>query len=281
LVITTPHIRWRRLEGTDSSAHRNLAVEEALYRAISTGVQTKPTVRLWTNPKAVVLGRFQEASVEADIRQCEVNGVQIARRFTGGGTVFHDGGTLNLTLISPHSSSADLKFQDRNLQLVKETLEALGLRCSTSRNAILVDGRKVCGAAAAVGSRFALWHCSILVDADTRLLELVLAPSKSPTNSRFVHSRWQEVTTLAKALSRQTTVGEVAATLEETIRIRMEVELEAEPLSIEEEQYSETLYFRKYSLREWNLEGNRKVPEESELIEGLTRQLPYASARPP
>lgn len=274
-------MRWRRLKLSYPSVFRNLAVEEALARALSTGAQTKPTLRFWTNPLAVVLGRFQELPAEVDVRRCEMKHVQIARRFTGGGTVFHDEATLNLTLVTqPRDMLADLKFQENNLELVKDALSNLGLQCSASRNSIMVGGKKVCGAAAAVGLHFTLWHCSILVDTNTQLLEVALAPSKSGAKSRFVHSKWQEVTTLTQALSRPINVDEVASSLESTIETRMAAKLETEPLSIEEERYTEALYSTKYSSPEWNLKGNRGT-DGAQPIDRLTRQLPYASAQRP
>jgi len=282
LVTPTPDLRWRELKLSYPSTFRNLAVEEALARAFSSGVQTQPTLRLWTNPKAVVVGRFQEVFAEVDLRQCELNDVQIARRFTGGGTVFHDERTLNLTLVSKRDDGlADSRFQEANLQLVKETLVELGLRGSVSRNSILIDGRKVCGAAAAVGLHFALWHCSILVNTSTQLLELTLAPSKSKSKSRFVHSRWQEVTTLANALSRPISVDEVANNLERSIETKTGAKLEAGPLSNEEESYSQALHSRKYSSSEWNLNGNRGYAWNAGTIGRFTRQSPYAFAQRP
>jgi len=280
-VTPAPNTPWRKLKLSYPSVFRNLAVEEALARALSTGAQNKPTLRLWTNPRTVVIGRFQEAPAEADLRQCELNHVSIARRFTGGGTVFQDEATLNLTLVAKQQEGlASLRFQETNLQLVNEALRDLGLQCSASRNSILTDGRKVCGAAAAVGLHFALWHCSILVNTDTELLETTLAPSKLPTKDRFVHSKWQEVTTLAAALSKPVSLDEVVGSLERTIRAGMVAELETGQLSIEEEKCLEALYSSKYSSHEWNMHGNR--PDyAAEPVEGLTRQLPCASAQRP
>ena len=282
MVTSPPDTRWRRLKLSYPSVYRNLAVDESLARALSTGVQTQPTLRLWTNAKAVVVGRFQDVPTEVDLRQCEMNQVQIARRFTGGGTVFHDEATLSLTLVArPRNGPAHLRFEETYLQLVREALEDLGLSCLASGNSILVGGRKICGAAAAVGMHFALWHCSILVDTNLEVLDRVLAPSKSRTRSRFVHSRWQEVTTLAKALSRPIGIDEVARILETTLERWIGDELKTDPLTIEEKRYSEALYARKYSSRAWNLNGNHGFKYSSAAIDGLTPQLPYGSVQPP
>ena len=260
----------------------NLAVEEAMARVFSVGVQTQPTIRLWTNPRAVVIGRFQRAPAEVDIAQCDLSGVQVARRFTGGGSVFHDEGTLNFTLVNRRSETLPLQeFQEINLRLVVEALECLGLQASVFLpNSVLIDGRKVCGAAAAVGMHFTLWHCSILVDTNTRLLELALAPSKSTTPSQFVRSKWHSVTTVAKALSKPISVGEVARSLERSVEENFG-ELEAKPLSAEEERCSEALYGQKYSLDEWNLKGEVGFVWDEEKVERITQQLPCEFAQHP
>jgi len=240
----------------------NLAAEEAIARTLASGVQIQPTMRLWTNPKSAIVGRFQEVAAEVDLDACKLNRVQIARRFTGGGTVFHDEHTLNLTLVAkPNVSRLDLTFQDKNLQLVEGALKDLGVNGTIEGNSILFNNRKVCGTAAAVSSGFVLWHCSILVDTDTHLLELVLAPSKLRNKSRYVRSRWQEVTNVATALGRRVNVEELASRLDRNFAAT--AKLEASELSVEERRCLEELYAAKYSLRDWNISGSRGFPQHS------------------
>ena len=258
--MVTPKVQqtWRKLTFSHPSAFMNLALEEAMARVLSAGQQDQPTVRFWTNPKAVVVGRFQEPSEEVDLARCDSSGIQVARRFTGGGTVYHDEATLNFTILRQRTNEFSiLGFQDANLQLVVKALDDLGLRSISTPNSILVAGRKICGAAASMGMHFALWHCSILVDTDTRLLEAVLSPSKSAIKSRFVHSRWQPVTTVSTALSQTVPLDHVARSLERSLEGTWGLELEAGKVTREEDRYAEALYKRKYSSDEWNLKGNR------------------------
>jgi lipoate-protein ligase A len=266
LVNPTARTIWRKLTERQNSVFLNLAVEEALTRSMSTGLQTQPTIRLWVNPKAVVVGRFQEVGDEVDLAQCRLDGVQVARRFTGGGTVYHDERTLNFTIAGPHPESVSiLRLHEINLQLVGDALRYVGLDCTISPpNSILIHGRKVCGAAAAVGMHFALWHCSILVDSDTRLLERTLAPGRSSTASRFVRSVRRPVTTLAEALSRPTSIGEVADSLERSLQTNFGVELESGQLSRNEEKISEALFTQKYSSDEWNMKGKAGLQASEE-----------------
>ncbi len=253
---------WRVLNLSYDSPFRNLALEEALARKnCSEKSQYTPTVRFWRNPNSVVIGRFQETAAEVDLAECKQSQVQVARRFTGGGTVFHDEGTLNFTVVTkPADNPSILKFQEQNLRVVSEALDDLGVDCSLSgTNSILADGRKLCGAAAALGKTFAFWHCSIMVTTNTRLLERVLSPSKAKTLTRFVHSKWNPVTTVTTVSSKPINIDEVTRTLIATIQNQFSVELEASPLSEKEEEYSKELLTRKYSSNEWNFYGNRRV----------------------
>ena len=247
---------WRRLNLSYKTAFMNLAVEEAIARAFSIRLQQQPTLRFWVNPKSVVLGRFQEASLEADLALCRSKDIQVVRRFTGGGAVFHDEATLNLSILKQPDASLTT-FQESNLRLVLECLSALGVQCTTSPpNSILVEGRKVCGAAAAMGKRFALWHCSILIGTDTSLLELALTPSQTIQATQFVRSRWQPITNVSQALHGRLGSEELIQHLETSLEARFNFDLEATQLSRGEEKYAEELLSSKYSLDEWNLAGN-------------------------
>ncbi len=252
---------WRMLNRSYDSPFMNLALEEALARANwSENSDRLPTVRFWWNPNSVVIGRFQEAADEVDLEECNLSHVQVARRFTGGGTVFHDRGTLNLTLVTkPEQNTSILKFNEQNMRIVLDGLSDLGLDCSLSApNSILADGRKLCGAAAALGKEFALWHCSIMVTTDTRLLERILGPSKARTLTRFVHSKWNPVTTISKELSKPIGIDAVTRSLVTVLENQFRVELVLGSLSEAEEAYSKELLAHKYSSNEWNLCGNRR-----------------------
>jgi len=74
-----------------------LALEEALVRA----VPPAPMLRIWQNETSVVLGRGQRLEREVDVTACAAAGVPVLRRASGGGTVFHDLGNLNITMAVP------------------------------------------------------------------------------------------------------------------------------------------------------------------------------------
>jgi lipoate-protein ligase A len=216
-----------------------------------------PTIRTWTNPPAVVVGRFQEVSLEVDVDLCQQNRIEIGRRFTGGGAVFHDKGNLNLTIVTPRREGMSLsRLNEINCTVILNLLDQLGVQSKfVSPNSIEISGRKVSGAAAAMGRNFAFWHASILVSTDTDLLNRVLLPGMMPKQTKFIRSRWRPVVTLEKALGERVELEEVKHELVRSCARSYGVGLEVGKLSIEEEQLMESLHVRKYRTGEWNLQG--------------------------
>lgn len=256
---------WRILDLSYPSVFQNLALEEALARSTLLP-EFRPTVRCWVNSPSVVLGRFQEAASEVDVTLCEETNIQIGRRFTGGGAVFHDEGNLNFTIVTRRKERITLtELQKDTLSIVLDTLRSLGLKPTfLSPNSILIGGRKVSGAAAALGKDFTLWHSSILVSTNVDTLKLVLAPSEKTQGTRFVRSQWQPVTTLQAALGGRVSLDDVKAQLMRSMEKSLGVRLEVGALSAEEDNLRDSLYRRKYSLRAWNVYGNCEEHVESE-----------------
>jgi lipoate-protein ligase A len=214
-------------------------------------------VRVWANPPAVIVGRFQEVIAEVDVDLCQQRKIEIARRFTGGGTVFHDGGNLNLSIVTGKEEGTPLtKFHAHNCAVISNLLGQLGVESSyVPPNSIEISGKKVSGAAAAMGRDFAFWHASILISTDTSLLKQVLLPSQSAKSTKFIRSRWQEVTTLDSALGKQVELEDIKHKLVRSCERSFGVSLEAGRLSEEEDQLMRALYANKYSSREWTLHG--------------------------
>ena len=89
---------WRLLEEDTYDVFRNLALEEAIARVNAEKEEKVNTLRFWRSDSAVILGRFQCVHKEVNMAYCKDKGIEIARRFTGGGTVFHDKNNLNFAI---------------------------------------------------------------------------------------------------------------------------------------------------------------------------------------
>lgn len=77
----------------------NLALEDWLYRHFD--FSHHHVLLLWANEPCVVIGRHQNPFLETNVSKIMANGIILARRSSGGGTVFHDRGNLNCTFFTP------------------------------------------------------------------------------------------------------------------------------------------------------------------------------------
>nr|CAD7203855.1 unnamed protein product [Timema douglasi] len=94
----------------------NLALEDWMYRNFD--FTDQHILLLWHNSPCVVIGRHQNPWLEANIEHLYKSDVEIARRNSGGGAVYHDMGNLNITFFTPRT-----RYNRRNnLEIIKRAL---------------------------------------------------------------------------------------------------------------------------------------------------------------
>lgn len=139
----------------------------------------------YVNKNAVIIGRNQNAWKECNIANMDADGVQLVRRHSGGGAVFHDNGNLNFSFIT------DEKHYDLNRQMrvILNAVSKLGLHAELSgRNDITVDGKKFSGNAFSLAKGNRSHHGTILVNADLSKLSNYLCVSKEKMRSKGIES---------------------------------------------------------------------------------------------
>ena len=139
----------------------------------------------YVNKNAVIIGRNQNAWKECSIANMDADGVQLVRRHSGGGAVFHDNGNLNFSFIT------DEKHYDLNRQMrvILNAVSKLGLKAELSgRNDITVDGKKFSGNAFSLAKGNRTHHGTILVNADLTKLSNYLCVSKEKMRSKGIDS---------------------------------------------------------------------------------------------
>ena len=139
----------------------------------------------YVNKNAVIIGRNQNAWKECSIANMDADGVQLERRHSGGGAVFHDNGNLNFSFIT------DEKHYDLNRQMrvILNAVSKLGLKAELSgRNDITVDGKKFSGNAFSLAKGNRSHHGTILVNADLTKLSNYLCVSKEKMRSKGIDS---------------------------------------------------------------------------------------------
>ena len=160
----------------------NLATEDWIFNVMD---RSKQVLFLWRNRPSIIIGRFQNPWNECDLAAMERDGVQLARRQSGGGAVYHDLGNTNFTFMSPR---ADYDKQ-RNFTIILNALASFGVNAQTSgRNDILVQERKISGSAFRLNNERAFHHGTLLINADLTKLPGYLTPDKEKLASKGIHS---------------------------------------------------------------------------------------------
>ena len=164
-------------------AEENLALEQQLLAG------TEQVVLLYVNERAVVVGRNQTIEAEVDSHYCNAHDIEVVRRRSGGGTVFHDGGNLNYAIIC----DAGPNPLDRDYtKPIVWALRRLGVEATAgARGEIRVGDEKVSGSACMVSRGRVLFHGTLLFDADLTALEAALQGDESRRGKgvRSVRSR--------------------------------------------------------------------------------------------
>ena len=114
----------------------NLALEDWLFQNLD--FKKYSALLIWKNKPAVVIGRHQNPYLESDVWKISQSSVDLARRNSGGGAVFHDKGNLNLSFLK----SRDRYNRYSNLELVIAAIKSrwdVDLTINT-REDILLEG---------------------------------------------------------------------------------------------------------------------------------------------
>ncbi len=178
----------------NTDAYFNLAIEQYLLHNFSEDV-----LFLWRSHNAVVLGKHQNACAEANYEFCKKNNIKIARRLSGGGTVFHDLGNINFTLIrnltDGMSKAVDYRYL---LEPIRTVLADLNIETTYSkRDDLLLNDLKISGNAQHIHQKGLrnLHHGTLLYDSDLKKLNTAIR-SEGTYEGKSVPSNRSEVTNI-------------------------------------------------------------------------------------
>ena len=177
----------------------HLAAEEYLLKQGNEDI-----FMLWQDTPSVVIGKHQRLRSEVDQEWAEREQVHIARRFSGGGAVYHDLGNVNLTFIE---TTPRLPEFVTYLQRTLDFLNSMGLMATGGeRLGIYLNGLKISGSAQCLYKDRVLYHCTLLYDTDLTALHQALNPEPMVDDETLssvyaVPSVRSEVTNIRRHLS--------------------------------------------------------------------------------
>ena len=190
-------MRWRVIPIEVRSAAMNMAIDEAISKSVSNGAN--PTIRFYKwLPSAVSIGYFQSLNDVVNKKYCKRNGVNIVRRRTGGGAVYHSNrGEITYSVIGP------TKLFPKNIiesyQVICDWiilgLAKLGIKAEFSPiNDIIVKGKKISGNAQTRRNNILLQHGTILFDVDVDKMFSVLNVPDEKIKDKLIKDVKERVT---------------------------------------------------------------------------------------
>lgn len=158
---------------------------------------------LWRNEPSIVVGKHQNVLAEIDLVYARGKGFKVARRISGGGTVFHDLGNLNFSFITNGEEGKLINYR-RYVTPIVEVLGKLGVEATFSkRDDILINEMKISGNASHVFKKRVLHHGTLLFSSDLSDLSKALKVAPERFSDKAVKSVRSKVTNIAEHLKQE------------------------------------------------------------------------------
>lgn len=231
-------IIWRVIPLETHDAFMNMALDEACCEAVggipfaearddasSSPISSAlPTIRFYQwQPSAVSIGYFQSLEDEVALDRCKQSGVDVIRRRTGGGAVYHDfDGEITYSVIAPESLLPGGITESYHVICgwIVESLGEIGIESAFKpindiialRGANGEDGgsRKISGNAQTRRGGVVLQHGTILYDVDVKKMFSLLKVGQEKIADKLIAAVEDRVTCvrrLSSATKQQTYEG--------------------------------------------------------------------------
>lgn len=249
----------------------NQALEEYVFERVA---PDETILMFWRNAPAVVCGCYQNAFAEVDMLRAAERGVKVIRRISGGGTVYHDPGNVNYSVIAPADDRVDYA---RFIAPVVEALNDLGVPAAMNRTCdIAVNGLKVSGSAQKTAKGRVLHHGTLLYDTDLRALHALADGRRGKFTSKGIQSTPWPVANMRACLTDAPDTATFAA------RLRDRLAGNAETLRLDESALEDVraLAAEKYETWDWTFARSPAFSCETEFsMDGARVGLSYAARR--
>ncbi len=259
-------IPWRLLKLDINDAFTNMAIDEAIVTARIKGVVPN-TLRFYRwNPSAVSIGRFQNVSNEVHTENCKEHGVDIVRRITGGGAVYHD--SKDEITYSAIIKKEDLGIRDVVVAYTTisngliEAAKTLGVNANFNPGdpkncpSVAIEQRKISGSAQFNKSGVLLQHGTFLLNVDlTRMFTFLRVPW-AKTISDVVCVAKERITSVRHELASEISLEKAHRSLIAGFQKALAVHFSDErSLTTYERELTQTLKREKYQTEKWNHTG--------------------------
>ena len=225
----------------------NLAAEQYVFDELP---NDRSYLMLWQNKNAIIVGKYQNTVAEINAEYVKERGIQVVRRLSGGGAVYHDLGNLNFSFITDASGSGKIDFQGFCLPVIR-ILRSFGVPAELNgRNDLTVEGKKFSGNAQYIRKGRVLHHGTILFDSDLEAVGRALQADTEKLENKGVASVRSRVTNLRPWFSEKMSLN----TFREAILAEFLRDNPADPYCFTESdrQAIDEIRRQRYACWDWN-----------------------------
>lgn len=196
-------------ESSTTDPRLNLALEEHLLRHV---LHEEPIFLFYVNEPSVIVGRNQNVWEEVDLSYALSQGIHVVRRLSGGGTVYHDLGNLNYSMLLPGQERLhDFAYFT---SFLSDALREFGLQTELrNRSSLFIDARKISGNAQYAPAGRLVSHGTLLFDTNLEAMLRAINPRREIIASRAVQSVRSRVVNLRELLPAEVTLDDVRQTI--------------------------------------------------------------------
>lgn len=256
---------WRLIGLQTYRARENMAIDEAIMTARIKGLVPN-TLRFYCwNPSAVSIGKFQKVENEVLLNNCRSQRVDIVRRITGGGTVYHDSEdeiTYSAVVSKQELGTSDIATIYSRLYVgLAKALEILGIATDFNEGDakacpnLTVRGKKISGSAQTHKAGVVLQHGTLLLGVDFDKMFKLLRVPWAKTCMEATNVARGKITSIDRELERRISVEEATQALKEGFSQALNIKLAEGETTPFELKLAENLQKEKYSKDDWNFRG--------------------------
>ena len=262
---------WRLIKPEVADAYTNMAVDEAIMKArIKNKVPHTLRFYTWT-PSAVSIGRFQTLTDQIHVNNCRKHDVDIVRRITGGGAVYHDqNGEITYSIATKLSDlgCADLDMLSAYQKIcsgLNEAVKILGSkaeyrppdpkRCPN----LAISGKKISGNAQTSKKGILLQHGTFLLDIDHKKMFTFLKVPWAKTLNDVLAVSKRKLTSARQELGTNFSTQEAYHALVQGFKKALNVEFVEGKLTEYELKLAKKIRKERFVTEDWNFLGKASI----------------------
>jgi lipoate-protein ligase A len=255
---------WRLIPLETHNAFMNMAIDEAILQSRLANLVPN-TLRLYQwQPSTVSIGKNQNPNDTIYIENCRKLGIDIVRRNSGGGTVFHDQTgelTYSVTAQTSDLGKDSIDVYTSIYTAVTDALRLIGIPADYNKGNqkkcpnLTVNNRKISGSAQTVKRNITQQHGTLLLSVNLPLMFQLLRVPFTDNCSMAAQTAQHKITSIQTELGHPVTAETAANALTQGFKAALKINLNPAELTLYEQALAQKLYKDKYTTDAWNQTG--------------------------